>query len=472
MGLIILILFSCMLVRLPEIISMVVLKPTDAIKISIAILAIPSLIILPPKTLSLLVRRFGLVLIILVSVKYDMDVLNNDDLRISNVSKYVSIVTGASSGIGKATVAELVKRNITVIMACRSVDKCYAVKDALSTPTTQHLLHPMYLDLSDLASVHTFVTQFKAQFSRLDLLINNAGLIVPPGSRTSQGYETSIGVMHIAHFALTKWLLPNLLSPIPDETRAARVVFVSSAAYLSGDFHDSIFYRDGLDDLRGKATDNDTTGNGATSNGITDNCGTTGPWGLLPCCPTLACPLTNGYARAKLANILHAHELQLYADSLASSRSKEGEPQRRLVTASLHPGSVSTSLTQLFEMAWPVLRSSEQAAKVVIHAAFSDRFLPSSYIDAMMRAHDLLGYRATYLHRHLKTHQLASEEARFARVSAVKLYSFDEAMWGKLGHKKHSRFMQGKALWRVTDRIVTSWESSFMRNQTSDVRAE
>lgn len=122
---------------------------------------------------------------------------------------------------------------------------------------------------------------------------------------------------------------------------------------------------------------------------ITDNCPTIYmARGYVPvyCCPMLACPHTNGYARAKLANILHAFELQRRIDTLSGSASKK----RRVVVSSLHPGAVSSEIHPFLKhpLIKPLLRSPLQAANVVLRGVFGDDFVPSSYFDAMGLAHD------------------------------------------------------------------------------------
>ena len=93
-----------------------------------------------------------------------------------------------------------------------------------------------------------------------------------------QGLETSIGVMHVGHFALTKWLLDVLLKP-DSKKEPSRVINIASAAYVAGAFHSSLLSSNGFGDFKGE---------------YVDNCAWTGPFSLIPCCPALRCPNTNG----------------------------------------------------------------------------------------------------------------------------------------------------------------------------------
>jgi len=150
------------------------------------------------------------------------------------------LVTGANSGIGFEAARMLVKKRATVVLACRDAKKG---EDALrrieaERPAGQAVLAALDLadlDLADLESVATFATRFAQTHGRLDLLINNAGLMVPPLGRTRQGHELQFGTNHLGHFALTARLLP-LLQATPD----ARVTVVSSVSQRLGriDFDD------------------------------------------------------------------------------------------------------------------------------------------------------------------------------------------------------------------------------------------
>jgi hypothetical protein len=176
--------------------------------------------------------------------------------------------------------------------------------------------------------------------------------------RTVQGLETSIGVMYVGHFALTKWLKELLLKPVASSDEPSRVINIASAAYVAGAFHSSLFLENGFGDFKGE---------------YVDNCGTTGPFDLISCCPALRCPHTNGYSRAKLANILHAQELQRRTDLQGLKKNN-----RMLLAYSLHPGVVSTNIHPFLssKLMSLILRSSYDAAFVALHAILSDNIMP------------------------------------------------------------------------------------------------
>jgi NAD(P)-dependent dehydrogenase (short-subunit alcohol dehydrogenase family) len=126
------------------------------------------------------------------------------------------VVTGANSGLGEVTARALAKVGANVILACRNVDKGREAASKMSGSVVVRRL-----DLSDLASVREFVSGLE----RVDVLINNAGLMAVPFRRTKDGFEEQIGTNHLGHFALTGLLLPVLRD---------RVVNLSSTAHRVG----------------------------------------------------------------------------------------------------------------------------------------------------------------------------------------------------------------------------------------------
>ena len=141
----------------------------------------------------------------------------------------IAIVTGANAGLGFETVKALACKQMTVILACRSEAKALAAQNQIQQNAPEAKLHFMPLDLSQLASVKNFVAQFTADFSRLDLLINNAGVMVPPFSKTEDGFELQMAANYFGHFLLTSLLLARL-----ETTPGGRVVNLSSIMHRLG----------------------------------------------------------------------------------------------------------------------------------------------------------------------------------------------------------------------------------------------
>jgi NAD(P)-dependent dehydrogenase (short-subunit alcohol dehydrogenase family) len=141
----------------------------------------------------------------------------------------IAIVTGANTGLGYETALEFAKKEIKVILACRNETKAIDAMASIHKIAPKAQLEFIALDLMDLASVRTFAETFLANNNRLDLLINNAGIMIPPLQKTKDGFESQMGVNFFTHFLLT-----GLLIDLLNETPGSRVVTLSSKAHESG----------------------------------------------------------------------------------------------------------------------------------------------------------------------------------------------------------------------------------------------
>jgi NAD(P)-dependent dehydrogenase (short-subunit alcohol dehydrogenase family) len=141
----------------------------------------------------------------------------------------IVIVTGANAGVGYETALALYKVGAHVILACRNLEKANQAISKIKEHPGKGTLEAGVLDLASLAAVKQFADDFKTKHQKLDVLINNAGVMIPPASKTADGYELQFGVNFIGHFALTGHLYPVL-----ENTQGSRVVTVSSNAYLPG----------------------------------------------------------------------------------------------------------------------------------------------------------------------------------------------------------------------------------------------
>ncbi|WP_375452407.1 oxidoreductase [uncultured Devosia sp.] len=199
-----------------------------------------------------------------------------------------AIVTGATGGLGYETARLLAQAGAQVILAGRNPEKG---ADALRRIRAAHAAANIAfeaLDLGNLASIAAFGTRMTGQFKRLDLLINNAGVMTPPTRKTtSDGFELQFGTNHLGHFALTGHLLPLLV-----QAHGARVVTVSSIAARNGKID--------FDDLQAQRHYR--------------------PW--------------PAYGQSKLANLLFARELQRRSDANGW----------KLLSTAAHPGFARTDL--------------------------------------------------------------------------------------------------------------------------------
>jgi NAD(P)-dependent dehydrogenase (short-subunit alcohol dehydrogenase family) len=139
------------------------------------------------------------------------------------------VVTGASSGIGKASAEQLASMGANVVMVCRSPEKGDRAKAEVERKSGSKSVELMHADLASLASVRTFAQEYFQNHDSLDVLLNNAGVARPLRSLTVDGFETTFQVNYLSAFLLT-----NLLLPILKKSAPSRIVNVSSVAHYGG----------------------------------------------------------------------------------------------------------------------------------------------------------------------------------------------------------------------------------------------
>ena len=155
----------------------------------------------------------------------------------------LAIVTGANIGLGFETALALAGKGCEVVLACRSMDKAETARAQIVAQYPKAQVHCMALDLASQKSVRAFAKAFSKKFKRLDLLINNAGIMMPPYTLTEDGFESQLAANYLGHFALTGLLLPLL-----NATPGARVVTLSSLAHKwSGIRFDDLQFAKGYD---------------------------------------------------------------------------------------------------------------------------------------------------------------------------------------------------------------------------------
>lgn len=135
------------------------------------------------------------------------------------------LITGANHGIGFEAARTLSLKGADLVLAVRNQGKGEKAAAKIIAQRPSARVEVMHLDLADLGSVRQFAATFRERFDRLDVLINNAGVMIPPYSKTRDGFELQFGTNHLGHFALTAHLLPLLLA-----TPLSRIVTVSSIA--------------------------------------------------------------------------------------------------------------------------------------------------------------------------------------------------------------------------------------------------
>ena len=214
---------------------------------------------------------------------------------IPDQSGRTAVVTGASAGLGLETARVLAGCGGTVVLACRDMRTAALAAGRIRADAAARAgpgaagVRVVHLDLASLASVRAAASEIRASCPRLDLLINNAGVMTPPYQRTEDGFELTFAANHLGHFALTGLVLETLLA-----TPGSRIVTVSSRGHTGGVMN--------FDDLQSER-------------------------GYHP---------THAYWQSKLANLLFTYELQARLESAAAAAS----------ALAAHPGVVSTGLWQ------------------------------------------------------------------------------------------------------------------------------
>ena len=238
-----------------------------------------------------------------------------------------AVITGANTGLGFETARVLAARGAQVVLACRDLGQAKeaAVRILSGSPAAAEVvpadLHAVRLDLASLASVREAAEEIAAAYGPVDLLINNAGVMMTPFRRTADGFELQLGVNHLGHFALTGLLLGRMLG-----REGSRVVTVSSNGHKSG--------RIDFDDLQSQRRYRRMA----------------------------------AYYQSKLANLMFTYELQR---RLAAA-------QARTQALAAHPGKARTELTRYLP-AWarledlvieqPLGQSAAMGARATLRAA-------------------------------------------------------------------------------------------------------
>ena len=145
------------------------------------------------------------------------------EMDIPDQSGRIAVVTGANGGLGLETARALAAEGALVVMAARNLDKAEVARRTIIEGNASASLDIRALDLASLASVREFAEGVVWDHDRIDLLINNAGVMATPRTETADGFELQFGTNHLGHFALTAQLMPALL-----RAPAARVVTVTS----------------------------------------------------------------------------------------------------------------------------------------------------------------------------------------------------------------------------------------------------
>lgn len=153
-----------------------------------------------------------------------------DVIQGADLSGRTAVVTGATTGLGRETARALAATGAHVVVCGRTTEKCEAAMAAIRDDVPEASLEAQTFDLADLGTVRAGADALLARHERIDLLINNAGVMFTPQGTTVDGFETQFGTNHLGHFVLTNRLLPALVAAAP-----SRIVNLSSAGHFTSD---------------------------------------------------------------------------------------------------------------------------------------------------------------------------------------------------------------------------------------------
>ncbi|BBX12310.1 MULTISPECIES: SDR family NAD(P)-dependent oxidoreductase [Mycobacteriaceae] len=242
----------------------------------------------------------------------------------------VAVVTGANTGLGFETAAGLAARGAHVVLAVRNLDKGRDAETLIRQRSPGASVALQELDLGSLDSIRAAAEQLRSGHDRIDLLINNAGVMYPPKSTTKDGFELQFGTNHLGHFAFTGLLLDRLL-PVA----GSRVVTVSSLGHrLRADIH--------FDDLQWERRYN----------------------------------RVEAYGQSKLANLLFTYELQ-----------RRLAPRATTIALAAHPGGSNTELMRhlprwaavAYPLIKPMFQGADMGALPTLRAATDPQALGGQY---------------------------------------------------------------------------------------------
>ena len=294
--------------------------------------------------------------------------------NISDLTGKIIIVTGGNSGLGFESVKAFADKGAEVILTARTIEKGKTAREEIMKEDIKGKIRVLELDLSDLSSINTFAERIRNEYDKLDVLLNNAGIMMTPYHKTKDGFEGQMGTNHLGHFALTGLLIDLII-----KTEGSRVVNVSSNAHKYGKMNfDNLLFDEGKN----------------------------------------YSPI-NAYARSKLSNLLFTYELQ---------RQFEKHGIRSLSVAA-HPGTSRTNLARhlegkfIFKLLTPFLlimsQNSEMGALPQIRASVDpevkggDYYGPSGFREAK-------GYPV----------KVKSNEASYNEEDAKKLWDHSEELTG------------------------------------------
>lgn len=294
---------------------------------------------------------------------------------IPDLTGKIIVVTGANSGLGLECSKTFAGQGATVVMAVRNMDKGEAARSEILDLHPEASLDLMKLDLGNLESVRGFASAFMANYDRLDILLNNAGLMAIPRQETADGFEMQLGVNHLGHFALTGLLLDVIV-----KTPGARIHNVTSTANFFGSIN--------FDDLMGEEDYS--------------------RWGA--------------YGQSKLANVFFTFELDKRLKA-AGFDTMANVSHPGLVIGNLQANSAEQSGARIEALLY-------QLAKLIVARDVSKGVEPMLYAMTADEAKGGVLYEPRYFHHFGPVAEARANEAAYDAQARQRFWEISEALTG------------------------------------------
>eukprot|EP01039_Chlorochromonas_danica_P010860 gene10860-12071_t len=416
--------------------------------IGLVTVAILSLIISPPDTLSLLARRMMLTFLGFAQIKNGMDRNLDQHIKLRNLYGYTAIITDNNHTVTLPLAKYLITMNCEVILACQSMNYCNQLVQEvqLQYPNNTELISAAHLDIMNLTTVTQFVKTFKKQHNRLDYLINLASYNEELDNNlvtTVQGLEGYFGANYFSHFALTQGLVDVLQAPLVkhgyQNQTAAKIIHIAPATFVWGSLHPKLLSESGTGDFFGEYT-----------NG------------------------TKARFRASLCNLLSSYKLQQNLDSIVVSRGHKRQ-YRRVLSVAVDIGHVASQNPKSFKeklIHWTYYRSGDEATNVLLHSILDNLHYPGTFINSLKYEIDLFDYEHRFLPRHAEAFN-NSKSMLYLTPSEYRAFGFVEWFWPSLkvlsdsSSEEIAELSHQAAVDLVADRLYTvslqmlkDWETS------------
>lgn len=407
----------------------------------LGLVVMTSMYVKPSTTLSYMLRRVFVLVLIYAQLKKTMDSDLTQHLPYRNLQDFRALITigngrDDANQIAQALSSMLVMLNCEVVLLCSYADNCFQLVHDVQVkyPNKTSYINAVYLNTTDLEGMKKFSQNFLTKYSRLDYIIHTAK-------------SSNLPVHHyLGHRLIETLLLPLLLTPIPSlahhNATPAKIVNVLSSSAVNGRFASHVVTL---------SPDAKTPPASADFWSLTKSTHT-----FCSTIDTVIRGCNTPEAMMELSSLLYSFELQHRMDAwvdseVKSSRSPKSSSFRRLIVSSADVGAIhhssSPSLLE-YALSYVSKRDAHDGSMVILHALLKDTYMPASFINSAKNSFDLLDFRQYYLDSHKKIYR--GVELKYKRAPAHSLVGF-VPFW----------FMRTNFLSRPSNRIDSDGDSEF-----------